>query len=63
MKQLNDKLIIGASKKSWMNTSSRGDDSLYFVADFKKIRIINTLTFRTGYLAILNDALVFICTF
>lgn len=63
MKQLNDKLIIGSSKKSWMNTSSRGDDSLYFVSDFKKVRIINTLTFRTGYLSILNDALVFICTF
>jgi len=29
---------------------------------FKKVRIINTLTVRSGFLAIISDNLVFICS-
>ena len=55
---MNDKLIIGIPKKTWI--VAKGEDSPYFVMGFKKVRIINTLTTRSGYLAIISDNLVFI---
>jgi hypothetical protein len=30
------------------------------MSDFKRVKIINTLTFRTGYLSLINDNIVFI---
>ena len=53
----NEKLMIGVSKKNWI---TKGEDSLNFIMGFKKIRIINTLTVRNGYLAIINESLIFI---
>ncbi len=55
---MNDKLMIGPSKKGWI--VGKGEDALNFSMQFKKIRIINTLTTRSGYLAIASDNLIFI---
>ena len=55
---MGEKLIIGSSKKSWI--LGKGEDQLTFVMNFKAAKIINTLTFRSGYLAITNDSLIFI---
>lgn len=50
--------MIGTSKKGWI--VSKTDDSLNFAMGFKKVKIINTLTVRNGYLAIISENLVFI---
>jgi len=55
---LGEKLSIGILKKNWI--VPKGDEGLYFVMGFKRIRIINTLTTRSGYIAIISDNLVFI---
>jgi hypothetical protein len=50
--------MIGSSKKAWIG--AKGEDVITFVMNFKRIRIINTLTVRNGYIAIVNENLVFV---
>jgi hypothetical protein len=58
---MNSMLLIGSSKKGWI--VSKKEDALNFVMGFKKVKIINTLTVRTGFLAIISDNLVFVSIF
>lgn len=58
---MNGKLLIGHSKKGWI--VSKKEDALNFTMGFKKVKIINTLTIRSGFLAIINDNLVFVSVF
>jgi len=58
---MNSMLLIGTSKKSWI--VSKKDDALNFTMGFKRVKIINTLTVRTGFIAIISDNLVFVSIF
>jgi hypothetical protein len=49
-------LSIGKSKLNWLNEK---ENYLDINLPFKKVNLINTLTIRNGYFAIVNDKLVF----